>query len=77
MIKVFIADDHAVVRTGIKQILSEESDIKVVGEASNTDDVLKKLYDEIWDVLILDITMPGKCNGTRCYNGNQAKKTAP
>jgi len=60
MIKVFIADDHAVVRSGIKQILSEESDIKVVGEASNTDEIMKHLYDQNWDILILDITMPGQ-----------------
>ena len=66
MIKVFIADDHAVVRSGIKQILSEEGYIKVVGEASNTDDIMKQLYDEplsSCDILILDITMPGQSNG--------------
>ncbi|MGA2668112.1 MAG: response regulator transcription factor [Ignavibacteria bacterium] len=60
MIKVFIADDHAVVRRGIIQILSEESDIKVVGEAADTDEIMAQLYDQEWDVLILDITMPGK-----------------
>lgn len=60
MIKVFVADDHAVVRRGIKQILSEEKDIEFVGEASNSDEIMAKLYDQDWDVLILDITMPGK-----------------
>jgi two-component system, NarL family, invasion response regulator UvrY len=60
MIKVFIADDHAVVRRGIKQILSEDEEIKVVGEASNAAEILEQLYDKEWDVLILDITMPGK-----------------
>jgi two-component system, NarL family, invasion response regulator UvrY len=60
MIKVFIADDHAVVRRGIIQILSEESDIEVVGEAANADEIMAQLYDREWDVLVLDITMPGK-----------------
>lgn len=60
MIKVLIADDHAVVRRGIKQILSEESDIQVLGEASNSEEIFSLLYDQEWDLLILDITMPGK-----------------
>ncbi len=60
MINVLIADDHAVVRKGIRQILSEESDINVLGEASNSDEVLAQLYDQKWDVIVLDITMPGK-----------------
>ena len=60
MIKVFIADDHAVVRRGIKHILSEEIDIEVVGEASNSDEIFKELYTHKWDILILDVTMPGK-----------------
>lgn len=60
MIKVFIADDHAVVRRGIIQILSEEPDIEVVGEAANADEIMAQLYDKDWDILVLDITMPGK-----------------
>lgn len=60
MIKVLIADDHSVVRRGIKQILSEESDIEVLGEASNSEEIFEHLYDHDWDLLILDLTMPGK-----------------
>jgi DNA-binding NarL/FixJ family response regulator len=60
MIKILIADDHAVVRRGIKQILSEEKDIEVLGEASNSDEVLSQLYDQDWDIVILDLIMPGK-----------------
>lgn len=60
MIKVFIADDHAVVRRGIIQILSEEPDIEVVGEAANAEEIMTQLYDKDWDILVLDITMPGK-----------------
>lgn len=60
MIKVLIADDHSVVRRGIKQILSEESDIQVLGEATNSEEIFSQLYDHEWDLLILDLTMPGK-----------------
>jgi two-component system, NarL family, invasion response regulator UvrY len=60
MIKILIADDHAVVRRGIMQILSEEKDIEVLGEASNSDEVLEQLYDQKWDLIILDLIMPGK-----------------
>ncbi len=60
MIKVMIADDHSVVRRGIKQILSEETDIQVLGEAENSEEIFAQLYTQDWDVLVLDITMPGK-----------------
>jgi len=60
MIKVLIADDHSVVRSGIKQILSDESDMQVAGEACNSQEVIEKISNEQYDVLVLDITMPGK-----------------
>ncbi len=60
MINVLIADDHAVVRKGIRQIISEDEEIKVLGEASNSDEIIAQLYDHDWDVFVLDITMPGK-----------------
>lgn len=60
MINVLIADDHAVVRRGIKQIISEEPEINVLAEASNSDEIMAKLYDHNWNVIVLDITMPGK-----------------
>jgi len=60
MIKVLIADDHAVVRSGLKQILAETTEIVVAGEATNGREVLEKLGKQHWDVLVLDITMPGR-----------------
>ena len=60
VIKVLIADDHAVVRSGLKQILAETPDIVVAGEATNGREVLEKLADQEWNVLVLDITMPGR-----------------
>ncbi len=60
MTNILIADDHSVVRRGIKQILTDEPDMRVTGEASNSDELLKMLGSDSWDLLILDITMPGK-----------------
>ncbi len=60
MIKVLIADDHAVVRQGLKQIISEVPDMVVVGEAADGTEALEKARTEACDVLVLDLTMPGR-----------------
>jgi two-component system invasion response regulator UvrY len=60
MIKVLIADDHTVVRQGLKQILSEDPQLSVVGEAVDGNEVLKALETLKVDALVLDITMPGR-----------------
>lgn len=60
MIKILIADDHAIVREGLKQIVAEESDMKVAGEAANADEVFEILKTNIFDIAIIDINMPGK-----------------
>ncbi|KIP17127.1 LuxR family transcriptional regulator [Burkholderia ubonensis] len=59
MIHTLIADDHAIVRGGIKQILATTSDIVVVAEVGNGDDVVAQLCAHPVDVLLLDMTMPG------------------
>lgn len=59
MIRVMIADDHAVVRRGLRQILSETEDIHVVGEAQSPQEVRAQARDLRWDVLVLDMNMPG------------------
>jgi two-component system invasion response regulator UvrY len=59
MIKVLIADDHAVVRQGLKQILQDTHEMVVAGEAVNGQEALEKVRAEAWDVVILDISMPG------------------
>jgi DNA-binding NarL/FixJ family response regulator len=59
MIKILIADDHAVVRRGLKQIVSETPDIVVVGEASTGYEVLDQVRCNDFDAVILDISMPG------------------
>jgi two-component system, NarL family, invasion response regulator UvrY len=60
MIKILIADDHTILRDGLKQILSECSDMTVAGEADNGFDALAKIRAERWDVVLLDMAMPGK-----------------
>jgi two-component system invasion response regulator UvrY len=60
MIKILIADDHAVVRKGLKQILADTPDLSVVEEAKNGNEVLSKVRQNQYNVVILDISMPGK-----------------
>jgi DNA-binding NarL/FixJ family response regulator len=60
MINILIADDHTVVRQGLKQILSRDKQMSVVAEAANGNEVLRALERAKVDVLILDITMPGR-----------------
>jgi len=60
MIKILIADDHPIVRQGMRQTLANQPDMKIGGEAQNTQQVLDLVRKENWDVLILDITMPGQ-----------------
>ena len=60
MIQILIADDHAIVREGLKQIVAEESDMRVTGEASNSKEVFEIITKQNYDIVILDINMPGK-----------------
>jgi two-component system, NarL family, invasion response regulator UvrY len=60
MIKVLIADDHAVVLEGLKQILSETPDIVVSAQARDGQEVLEKIRSNNVDVVVLDIAMPGR-----------------
>ena len=58
MIKILVADDHPVVRHGIRQILSDDADMFVADEASNGEEVLDKIKQDDFNVILLDITMP-------------------
>lgn len=61
---IIIADDHTVVRQGLKQILAAETDMRVVGEAKDFAETLEVVGKLDWDVLVLDYSMPGG-NGLR------------
>ncbi len=60
MIYILIADDHIVVRKGLKQILLEEFVDAHIEEASNGTELLKKIATEKWDIVISDLSMPGQ-----------------
>ena len=59
-IKIIIADDHAIVREGLKQIVAEEKDMQVCGEAEDAAGLMELLKNEKWSIIVLDINMPGK-----------------
>ena len=60
VIRVLVADDHAIVRRGLKLILSEEFERVVVGEAQNGKELIEQIEKDDWEVVVLDITMPGR-----------------
>ncbi len=60
MIKILIADDHAVVRKGLKMILSKTADIVVAGEAANGAEAVEMISRNDYDAVVLDISMPGR-----------------
>lgn len=63
MIRVLIADDHAIVREGIRAILAKEPDMRVEGEAANSLDAFQQARTGHWDVLVTDLAMPGRTKG--------------
>lgn len=60
MIRVVIADDHTIVREGLKQLLLAASDLEVAGEARDGNEVLERVRGSDFDVLLLDMSMPGR-----------------
>lgn len=60
MIRIVIADDHTIVREGLKQMLSASVDFSVVGEACNGQEVITRARELEFDVLLLDMSMPGR-----------------
>jgi len=60
MIRILVADDHTIVREGLKQILAEVSDMTVRDEAGSGQEALAKIRESEFDVVLLDISMPGR-----------------
>jgi two-component system invasion response regulator UvrY len=58
--KMLIVDDHAVVRHGVKQILNEQFHAAVIGEAQNAEEMIEQVHRADWDIVVLDVGMPGK-----------------
>ncbi len=59
-IQVLVADDHAIIRDGLKKILADTSDLEVAGEAANGGAALEKVRERDWGVVVLDMSMPGR-----------------
>jgi two-component system, NarL family, invasion response regulator UvrY len=74
MLKILIADDHAIVREGLKQILADTPDMMVAGEAENGQQVLELIRNRDWDLVLLDINMP---DGNGLDTLKQLKKEKP
>lgn len=60
IIDILIADDHAIMREGLKQILACCADMRVSGEACDGEDALRQVRQQEWHVLVLDMSMPGR-----------------
>jgi two-component system, NarL family, invasion response regulator UvrY len=59
-IEVLIADDHAIIRDGLKKIIDDTDDLLVAGEAANGNQVLEQVRSKAWGILVLDLSMPGR-----------------
>ena len=73
MIRVLLADDHAMVRAGLKEILAATGDIQVAGEAANGQEALAQVRERDYDVAVLDMSMPGR-NGIELIKLVKAEK---
>jgi two-component system, NarL family, invasion response regulator UvrY len=60
MLRILIADDHAIIRKGLKQILLEEYPTAFIDEVADAEGVLKKAIASEWDIIISDLSMPGR-----------------
>jgi DNA-binding NarL/FixJ family response regulator len=60
MIKILVVDDHIIVREGLKKILVDTPDMVVADEASNGQEVTKKIWNNDYDLILLDISLPGR-----------------
>ena len=60
MIRILVADDHPIMRKGLKQLFSETDDMAVTGEASDGTQALEMMSKGNYDMVLLDISMPGK-----------------
>jgi len=59
-VRILIVDDHAMLRAGLKKILEDEFADAAIGEAGSVDEAATRLHDSAWDVLLLDISLPGR-----------------
>ena len=71
--KILVADDHAIVRRGIKQIILDEFPFAETAEAADAEELVKKAFTGQWDVIITDLSMPGR----RCCESPSRSRHLP
>ena len=59
-LEVLVADDHAIIRDGLRKVLADTDDLVVAGEAANGNQVLEKVRERDWSMVVLDLSMPGR-----------------
>lgn len=77
MLRILVADDHSIVRKGIIQILKEDMPSAEIEEVSNTDALLEKALAQHWDLVICDISMPGRSGLDSLHQVKQSKPDLP
>jgi DNA-binding NarL/FixJ family response regulator len=77
MIRLLIADDHSMIRAGLKSLLADAADIQVAAEAANGDDALSFLRKEDFDAVLLDLDLPGKSGFEIVLEAKRIKPTLP
>ena len=60
VIRILIVDDHSIIRKGLKQILADEFPNAIFGEANDGNEALEQVWKQPWDIVLLDLSMPGK-----------------
>jgi len=77
MIRLLIADDHEIVRNGLKQLIGLTLDIEIAGEATNGAEVLQQVRGGIFDLLLLDMDMPGMSTTRRIWQAAHSRPEPP
>jgi DNA-binding NarL/FixJ family response regulator len=77
MIKILLVDDHTIVRKGIRQLLDDTSDIQVAGEAKNAEEMFNMLNEREYDIVVLDISLPGRSGVDALKQLKTIKPTLP
>jgi two-component system, NarL family, invasion response regulator UvrY len=76
-VRILIADDHAILREGLKQVLGAEFPGAIFGEAGSAAETVELLHREPWDLLVLDITMPGRSGLDVIEDARRARPELP
>jgi two-component system invasion response regulator UvrY len=72
-LQILLADDHAIIRDGLRQILADTDDLRVAGEAANGLELMQQVRQKDWDALVLDLSMPGR-NGLELIHMIKSEK---